>query len=797
MTDPATTRRGSSWHLTAGILLFTALNYSELSWRFWNALGGETLAKVGPELVGLVVFLLLAWRYLRTTYPTWRFPLERADYAGLGGLLALTLGVRWQQLATYFFKDDYYLWLNHNGLGYNIYQFEPWLSSHPAWAWETIRYFFGYWIPPYQVSTLLSHFLFVAGVYLLATFLTGKRAVGLASAGLLAVTTVHFDAFRWLTHVINFGWQGLLLCLALIAVIWEYRQSKGKQLPYLANLLMMPAFAAGIARAGIMLPLISVTDFMSALPGLGRRTVKPWLADLIRRQWLFYAFAATFFVVRELWEAGSTRPEVITAPLYKIFLYLFGVFSYPPELLVYLHTLTGQPESYVAMALAAALIAILVAYGLVRWLSHRPTPLILWVGLAWMTISAGYFTLFGPHVPVTEQTLIEAVGSHHLSYLASGGAFLIWGYLFASALGLGYRFVTRITNRWVAATIVAGLVGVVIFQGYTALNREYTKFLDLPADKKITVAQFFFETYQSLIPREVAKLNVYYDAGYRARKDNFRPPAWYMAGFWNNREVNVFFGPDELAAHLAKFPDEAARQREIDHLYYIFSDYYSESVEDLSQTLRRELREPSSTSLQFAQTEATSVDDGPEGTRLAKPPVLRADELAIPAMLDPMLTLDIQLNTGSQRVLDTRVDVLAHSLNQSESPMTDADWQTIATSRAADPSSGAIALANLLTVGPVAERMVCQPTVDSDDALFLVSWTASPEAYLARPEATRQPYLERNYALCAVTGTGGDHHLEVPLTGVGSAIRTLRIIPLTTGPVTATVQHAAVTTPSR
>src|SRR5690606_20478965 len=156
-------------------------------------------------------------------------------------------------------------------------QFEPWLSSHPAWVWETLRSLFGYWIPPYQVGTLLAHFLFVVGLYLLGTFLTRQRSVGLTSAGLLAATTIHFDAFRWLTHVINFCWQGLLLCLALIAVIWEYREGKGQRPPYLATFLVIPAFAAGIARAGIILPVVSLTDAMVALPDLGRRTIRPWL----------------------------------------------------------------------------------------------------------------------------------------------------------------------------------------------------------------------------------------------------------------------------------------------------------------------------------------------------------------------------------------------------------------------------------------------------------------------------------------------------------------------------------------
>ena len=405
--------------------IFTLINYSENTWNLFYSLGGLALAKVGPEVLGIIFFCYFAFFFWKKEKIKKGLS-DRKDWTLIFFLFLITFLTRIPQFKTDFFRDDVYFWLIRSGeAGYSVYTWGPWLSSHPGWAWELSRLIGGSSPFTYQIATILSHFLFVVGVYFLAKYLSRDKYIGLASAVFFSITTIHFEAFEWLSHVTNFGWQGLLMTLALLALVWQLDENKGLKTPYISTFLMMSAFGSGLARTGAIPIVIFSIDTIYSFKFFGFKKIKEWLASIVKRQWLTFSLVFTFLVTRNLLSGPSTRIEEVKAPLSQSFLWLFGVFSFPPEFI----NLFGFISNY-WLGTIMIVFSFLVLMGFLFVLIRRKyLPLSIWVGLVWTLSFALYYTFWGPHVPVTKEALQIRIGPHHLAYPSAVGVSLIVGYL--------------------------------------------------------------------------------------------------------------------------------------------------------------------------------------------------------------------------------------------------------------------------------------------------------------------------------------------------------------------------------
>lgn len=797
-------------------LLFTLVNYSKYSWIFFNSLGGETLAKVAPEILGLIFFLVLSRYYILYFYPKLKINITRTDLLTIILLTVLSFVVRFKQFSTYFFKDDFYLFLNHHGLGYNIYQYGPWLSSHPAWVWEVIRYFFGYSIFPYQLAVVLSHLFFVIGVYFLAKYLAKDFWVGLLTALLVLTTTITVDAFRWLTHPISFGWQGFLVCFSLVALLWEIKKSYGKNTPYLSAFLMMSAFGAGVARLGAILPVISAVDALVTLPIYWAKKRPKWLIDFIKRQWIFYALVLLFMLTRALWGVSSTRPEIVTAPIYRIFLYLFGVFTFPPEFIGWVsRTIHLYPGETTIMLSLAFFIFLFILFVFVKKLK-KSFPLSISVGLSWVALSAFYFTLFGPHVPVTDIAINIAEGSHHLSYLASAGSLIIWGFLISKALKYFIKMMSRIFPRWVALVLATFFISIILMYSSFSLCSAYEKLLNRPKGVKISVTQFFFDTYRKYIPLDVRKLIVFYDDGYLRRKDNFKPPEKYFRAFWQKQPIKIIIGDLELSTYLSKIKDQVERKEEIKNLHYIFTDYYTGIGEDMTTILRDEIYNPRTLYINPSSWQALwgniwaggfmpeIIYDNRTNINYFKPPVLKSPLLEFPAVLTPKLSLTLRLLPtkidDQVQYSDIRADILAHYI-ASNNFLDSSGVGVSAEVRKQDPVKAVEDFDRLISSVHVSDKMICGEKKDDNGILFFVSWVGAPDSYFQsfsendKKDFFSLKYKDRYYALCYLPNPYQVNTVNIDLVNLGSFVRGIVIIPLSKVPVSLVVISSSLSSP--
>lgn len=807
----------SRFHFAVLSLLFILVNYSEHSWSFFNSLGGETLAKVAPEILGLVFFLVLSKIYILKVYPKVKIRITRTDLFAIILLSVLSFIARFKQFSTYFFKDDFHLFLNHDGLGYSIYKWGPWLSSHPAWIWEVIRYFFGYSIFPYQLGVVLSHLFLIIGIYFLVKYLTKDFWTGLITAILALTTTITFEAFQWLTHPISFGWQGLLVCLSLIALFWEINKNQGKKTPYLSAFLMMAAFGAGLARVGVMLPIITAADLLFSLKWFNFKRAKAWVVYFFGRQWIFYLMVSGFFIARQLWKVTGTRPETVTAPLYKIFLFLFGVFTYPPEFIDWASRSAHLYPGKTSISLSFMFFIFIFILFLIRKIFKKSFPLAISFGLSWVSLSAFYFTLFGPHVPVTEATINLAMGSHHLSYLASVGSLIIWGFLISKGSKYFIKITARILPYWFS--LILATLPILVILGYSlfSLSSAYEKFLDRPEGIKVPVTRFFFDTYRKYVPLDVRSLIVFYDDGYMKRKDNFKPFENYFEAFWQIQPVDVIVGDNELSAYLFKIEDPTKRKEELGNLHYIFTDYYSGIGEDMSDILRAELVNPSV--LQIAPTDwqvmwgsrrsnifiPEIVSDTKAKTNYFKPPVLKSPLLKFPAILTPNLTLTLRIYSAVQdssvRYSDIRADVLGKYIN-SNGLLDDSGLGIAAEARMKNSSKVSEDFNKLISSTHISDKLVCDEKVNDNGIMLLVSWVGAPDSYFQTFSEDEKnnffstKYLDRFYVLCNISYPYSVQSLSINLENLGSFVRGIVVIPLTKIPVSLEIIEASLIIPS-
>ena len=793
------------FYFAALSLLFILINYSEHSWIFFNSIGGETLAKVAPEILGLVFFLVLSKIYILKVYPRVKIRITRKDSFAIILLTVLSFVVRFKQFSTYFFKDDFYLFLNHNGLAYNIYKWGPWLSSHPAWIWEVIRYFFGYSIFPYQIGVVLSHLLLVIGIYFLVKYLTKDFWTGLVTALLALTTTITFEAFQWLTHPISFGWQGFLACLSLIALFWEINRNDGKKTVYLSAFLMMAAFGAGLARVGVMLPIITVADLLATIKWFNYKNAKAWLADLFRRQWIFYIMALVFFVVRQLWK------------IYKVFLNLFGFFTFPPEFIDWTSRLLHLYPGKTSILFSLAFLIFLLILFLVRKIFRKSLPLAISFGFSWISLSTLYFTLFGPHVAVTEATINVATGSHHLSYLSSVGSLIIWGFYISKLSKYLVNKIVRILPYRISLVLASFPVLLILSYNLYALSSAYDNFLGRPRGIKIPVTRFFFDTYRKYIPLDVKSLIVFYDDGYMKRKDNFKPFEKYFEAFWQIQPVKVIVGDEALSSYLSQIMDSAKKKKELDNLHYIFTDYYSGVEEDMSDVLRDEVLSPSvmhiaspSWQVMWGKMQRNMfmseiIHDNKADTNYFKPPVLKSPQLKFPAILTPKFTLTLKFYSSVEnsrvQYSDTRADILGKYI-LSNKLLDDSGHGVAAEGSKKNAPKAAEDFNNLIKSTHVSDRLVCDEKLSGNGIILLVTWVGAPDSYFQtfaedeKNDFFSTKYKDRFYALCNISYPFRVQSLNINIENLGSFVRGIVIIPLTKIPVSLEIIDSSFTTPT-
>lgn len=456
-------------------LIFTFLNYSEGSWNLFYSLGGLALAKVGPEILGIIIFCYFAF-YFWKKEKIKKALLDRKDWTLIFFLFLITFLARIPQFKTDFFRDDVYFWLIRSGAaGYSVYTWGPWLSSHPGWVWELARLIGGANPLPYQVATLLSHFLFVVGIYLLARYLSKDKYVGVASAVFFSITTIHFEAFGWLSHVTNFGWQGLLMTLALLALVWQLDSSKGEKPSYVSSFLMMAAFGSGIARTGAIPVVILTVDAIYSFKFFGLKKINKWLISIAKRQWFTFLLVVNFLFTRDLLSGPSVRIEEVKAPLYQSLLWLFGVFSFPPEFI----NLFGFISNFWLGTIMIILTFLALTGFVLTLVKRRNLPLSIWVGLVWTFSFAVYYTFWGPHVPVTKEALQARIGPHHLAYPSAVGVSLIVGYLLIRFGKRVFDILSQRISKKISLFIVLLCALLLMVFLITNLYNQYDKFIEI------------------------------------------------------------------------------------------------------------------------------------------------------------------------------------------------------------------------------------------------------------------------------------------------------------------------------
>lgn len=793
-------------------LAFVYINYSENSWNFFNDIGGLVWAKIGPEMIGIIFFVLLSLIYIKTFYKDLRIRIEKKEWFIFFSFFIIIFIYRYKEFSTYFYHDDFYLVLNRLGTGYSKYLWGPWLSSFPLWTWEIIRSFSGYSVLPYQIASLSSHVLLSIGVYFLSKYLSKSYYIAIIISFLVLTTSISFEAFQWLIHPINFAWQGFFVCLSLIALIWEIRKNKGITVPYLSALLMMPAFGAGIARIGFILPFISIVDVLASTEYFNIKKIGIWIKNLITRQWIFYFLVFTFMFVRNLYTITGTKTEVVTIPLYKLYLYVIGIFTFPVELFINLSKLSK------AIVLPGTLTVwfgclFLVASGifvLVTKLKQKKVPLILSVGFFWLFFSALYYTLFGPHLPANELEISIAARSHHLSYLASIGSLMIWGYFL-------YQLIVVLNKLKKPFGIIISLLVIVGVSSlnYYWLSKQYDNFLELPKGVKIVRQQFFFDTYRKYISPTARKVNIFYDESYLKRKDNYRPNDGYYWAFWDKNKVKILTGFEELQKYLTSVGDTQTRNEEINNLYYIYTDYDDGLIEDsLSEVLRENILNPQIEVLsnqawkniwgqndkQYFTSEIIKQDD--LQINYFKNPVISINNLNFPAILPPNLKVKINVrqSENNRDLIDLRAGVLSHFLSSLVLP-TGEQLNLLAKYYKGKSSQNDIDFNNIINTSNVNDKMVCGERKDDDGIIFLISWVGEPDSYYSKLSFEDKnnifstKYNQRFYSLCYFSEVQGIKDINIQLPYTGSILRGIVIVPLTKYPISLDIINSSLESP--
>lgn len=458
-------------------ILFTFANYSKYSWSLFYSIGGLTLAKVGPEILGLFFYIFISIYFLKRDKISFKEVVGRKDFWFLALLLLITFISRLDQFKTTFFRDDYFFWIIRKGAAaYSVYDWGPWLSSHPGWVWELSRLLGGLNPFYYQLATLISHSFFVVGIYLLAKYISKNRYIGIISAIFFSITTIHFEAFEWLSHVSNFGWQGAVMTMSLLLLLIYLDKFKGKRAAYPSVLLMTAAFGSGIARSGVIFPIILITDFLYAFKYISVSKIRDWILGLIKREWLGVVLIFVFLLTRGLLLGASTRIENITAPHFLTFLWLFGTFFFPPEFIGIFSFISKFWLGTITIIISSGSLLIFALYIFVK----RNSPWIIKIGLIWTLLFCLFFTYWAPHVPVTYEALRLRYGSHHLAYPAVAGVSLIYGYVIFNLFNMLIIFLKghRVNMQFIKI-IITFLACLTVIGEILLLKSQYRNFIQI------------------------------------------------------------------------------------------------------------------------------------------------------------------------------------------------------------------------------------------------------------------------------------------------------------------------------
>ena len=781
-------------------LLFIYLNYSKYSWNLFNNIGGLAVAKIFPELLGILFFLILSKSYISRFYPKLKIKINRQDILSI--LLFIIVGFlfHFKQFYTYFWKDDFYYFLNRVGTSYSFYEWGPWLSSYSLWVWELVRYLFGYSIFPYQVITIFSHVILGSGVYFFVKYLTKNQYIGFITAFFVITTPITFEAFQWLTQPMDFAWQAFIVCISLIALVWELEQGKGKKVPYLSAFLMMASFGAGIARIGFVLPLISSVTFLTMLRYFRLNELKSWIKNFFTSQWIFYLMVFVFFVVRGLLSVGGTKAEVVTTPLYKIYLYVIGVSSFPIEFFVNISKAlhSSIPVGVLTVWFGFLFLTTMGIVFLVMKIFKRKIPIVLSTGIAWLMLSSLYYTLFAPHLPATDYQIKYSNNTHHLSYITSIGSLMVWGFFYYGLL----NFLLKLRKQFKYLSAGSLIIATIILN-YYLLSKQYDVFLDFPKGVEVPRQQFFFETYRKYIPENVSKVNVFYDDGALKRRDNYRPNEYYYWSFWDINKVKVFYGDKELK--------DTLESGDVDDIHYIYTDYDDGLIEeDLSSLLRDSIYNPKSKNIlndnwkTYWGSDNGSVflpetgKDQKTKKNYFKNPVIYIDKLDFPSILTPKLELklNVQRYDFYNNQIDLRAGILAHILNNWELPSVD-QIEALVEYYSTNPSQGILAFNDLFKSVHVNDKLICGQKSDDYGIAFLVVWMGEPDTYYNsfKEKKLLSGYLDRYYSICYFSNLSGYKEISVDLPNIGSILRQIVIVPLTKDPVSIKIIDANLETP--
>ena len=788
-------------------LIFIVFNYSFTVWFAINKSFGIVAAKVIPETIGIIFFLVLSKIYLSRFYPKLKINLRKNDVFALVFLIGVGFLFHFKQFYMYFWKDDIYFFLNRVGTSYSFYQWGPWISSYPLWVWELIRSLFGYSILPYQVVTILSHVFLGFGVYLLVKYLSKSTIAGIITAFLIASTPITFEAFQWITQPMNFAWQGFLICVLLIALVWELEEWKGHKVPYLSSFIMMGAFGAGIARIGFVLPLISTISFFTLIKYFRFGIFWSWAKNLFKTQWIYYFMVVAFFITRGLFVIRGTKAETVTAPLYRIYLYLVGVSSFPIEFFISLSkAFHGSLPPGVLIVWFAFFFLVVGIVFLITIVFRRKMSAVVAVGFLWLIWSAMFLVPFAPHLPATDYQINYSSTTSHLSYLTSVGALIIWGFLFYKILTFLWK-IKKLFGQFIVGILIVGA----FVTSYLLLSRQYDVFLDFAKGVKIPRQKFFFETYRKYIPADAKKVNIFYDDGALKRRDNYKPNEYYFWAFWDPKSVRILYGDSELKSFLASFKDLQAKDSEINSLYGIYTDYDNGLIEDnLSLLLRDSVYNPIIQGIPangwkvYWGTKKGNVFlpeifyDRNTNTNYFKNPVMFVDQLNFPSVLTPKLkiTLNVQKFRASDGYVDLRAGILSQLLNNWTLPSNDQSLSLVKY-YFDNPSQSVLAFNDLLKSVHVNDKMVCGQNIKNDGVAFLIAWFGEPDSYHLknRNKELLSEYLDKHYSICYFPNLQGQKEMDIELPNLGSILRHVMIIPLTKKPISIQVFDASISSP--
>ena len=792
---------GISNKLFYGIIsmVFVAINYSQSSWKFFNKYGGLPAAKIMPEIIGIFFFALLSVLYIRNFYKNFRIKISKQDWYGIIFLFITIFVFRFKQFSTYFWKDDFYLFLNRIGGGYSFFTWGPWLSSFPAWTWEVIRHFFDYSIIPYQFSILLLHFLFAVGVFLLTKYISKNNYIGLMAAFFVSTTTISFEAFEYYMNPINIAWQAFLVCLSVVACVWEIRKKGGTNIPYLSAFLILPAFMSGIARVGFILPFMSIVIFLVSVEFFNPKKIFIWLKNLLLNQIPYYLPIVLFLTIRGLWQIRNIKTEVTTASFYRIYLYMIGISSVPVEFYISLSRWTNSTinPGTLTVYMGFLFLALFLFYCLFTKLRRKKIPLTLSIGFFWLTTSILFYVLFAPHLPSTDREIDIATRTHHLSYVACAGAIMIWSYIFYQIIAFVDK-IKRPFGRIVIGLIILGSITL----SYKLINDRYTFFLDFAKGVSVTRQQFFFDSYRKHIPVNANNINIFYDDGYSKRKDNYRPSEYYFAAFWNFSKIRIFWGDNELKLYLDGLAD-SQKNDFMDNLYAIFTDYDDGAIEqDLSTVLKEQIRNPKTQAiflkdwgLYWGKTidnlfVPEIITDDINKLTYFKNPTLTLTDLNFPAVFTPRLNIKLNttINKGQMNFIDLRAGILSNILTHWDLP--DASGlDSLAQYYSVVSSKSFSDLSNILSNANVNEKMVCEKQLTNNGISLFIIWIGEPDSFYSKlspidkKDFFSTKHNQRFYSICHFSQVQGIKNISLDLANTGSMIRGLVVVPLSLVPV--------------